>query len=246
MHYNDLDFSIRRVWKQAAHSSWQKLFPEIPCADSIEKFLKEQTAKGTIIFPSAQNIFRAFCLTNIDTLKAVVLGQDPYHQPGQADGLAFSVPQGQKTPPSLRNIFKEIARSEGQLPSSTDLTHWASQGVLLLNTSLTVNRNEPASHAKAGWEAFTTEVIRVLSQKRSHLVFLLWGSFAEKFEKKIALGREHLILKTSHPSPLSVYRGFEGCGHFQKVNHWLKERGGEPIKWCQAPFSSRPAARSGD
>ena len=184
------------------------------------------------VYPSWDDIFRAFLLTPFDRVRVVILGQDPYHGPAQANGLSFSVPAGKRLPPSLRNIFKEQVRDLGvPAPLSGDLSRWAEQGVLLLNTSLTVAAGKAGSHRKIGWERFTDAVIKRLSSHgRPGIIFLLWGAFAEKKEKLIDSERHH-ILKAPHPSPLSAYRGFIGCGHFSKVNEILKAQGEFPIDW---------------
>ncbi len=184
------------------------------------------------VYPSWDDIFRAFLLTPFDRVRVVILGQDPYHGPAQAHGLSFSVPAGKRLPPSLRNIFKEQVRDLGvPVPLSGDLSRWAEQGVLLLNTSLTVAAGKAGSHRKIGWESFTDAVIqRLSSHGRPGIIFLLWGAFAEKKEKLIKSERHH-ILKAPHPSPLSAYRGFIGCGHFSMVNRILEAQGEPPIDW---------------
>ncbi|MDQ6996942.1 MAG: uracil-DNA glycosylase, partial [Mariprofundus sp.] len=170
---------------------------------------------------------------DFNDVKIVILGQDPYHGPNQAHGLSFSVPVGEKIPPSLRNIYKELA-SDSELavhtPEHGCLSHWADQGVLLLNAILTVEANQPGSHQKQGWEQFTDAIIRQLNQRRQHLVFMLWGKYAQDKGKVIDSNR-HLVLQTTHPSPLSAYRGFLGCGHFSKANTWLIEHDKTPIHW---------------
>jgi uracil-DNA glycosylase len=179
-------------------------------------------------------IFNAFWQTPFNKVKVVILGQDPYHNPGQAHGLSFSVPEGTPVPPSLQNIYKEIADDIGGTPpASGDLTHWANQGVLLLNAALTVRQNEPASHAKIGWTAFTDAVITTLSEQREGLIFLLWGKFAQDKQQLID-ETKHVVLKAAHPSPLSAYKGFLGCKHFSKVNEILVARGQSPIQWIPA------------
>jgi len=184
-----------------------------------------------LIFPSGSKIFAAFNNTPFSKVKVVILGQDPYHGQGQAHGLCFSVPDGVAKPPSLVNIFKEL-NSDLQLPIpvSGNLEKWAAQGVLLLNATLTVRANEAGSHQKQGWEIFTDEVIRQLSNKHSGLVFILWGSYAQAKQILIDTSKHH-ILKAVHPSPLSVYRGFFGCKHFSATNQLLIQSGKEPIDW---------------
>lgn len=182
-------------------------------------------------FPSRKDIFKAFELCPLDKVRVVILGQDPYHGVGQAHGLAFSVPDGEKIPPSLRNIYKELKADIGkEIPESGNLEDWAKQGVLLLNSTLTVEEGEPGFHQKWGWETFTDEVIRQVSEQREHVIFLLWGKFAHDKEKLIDQDR-HLILKAAHPSPLSTYRGFFGSKPFSKTNEYLKTNKLKEIKW---------------
>lgn len=193
--------------------------------------LKTEIASGKIIYPSGKLIFNAFWKTPFNKVKVVILGQDPYHNPGQAHGLSFSVPEGVALPPSLQNIFKEIIDDMGgEAPMSGDLTYWAEQGVLLLNAALTVRQNEPASHAKIGWTEFTDAVIATLSDQREGLVFLLWGKFAQDKQSLID-ETKHTVLKAAHPSPFSAYKGFFGCRHFSKVNAILSNQGEAPIQW---------------
>lgn len=184
------------------------------------------------IYPPSSLVFKAFELTPFDDVKVVVLGQDPYHQPGQAHGLAFSVPIGVKIPPSLRNIYKELGRDIPgfMLPSHGDLIYWAQQGVLLLNATLTVRANQAGSHQKKGWEKLTDHIISTLSEEKSDLVFMLWGNYAQE-KVKLIDETKHLILKSTHPSPLSAYQGFLGCGHFSKANQFLESKGLKIIDW---------------
>ncbi|MCK9373441.1 MAG: uracil-DNA glycosylase [Sulfuricurvum sp.] len=201
-----------------------------PYMEELKAFLVEEK-KNYAVFPTGGNIFNAFNSTPFDSVKAVILGQDPYHGAGQAHGLSFSVPPGVKIPPSLHNIFKELVDDIGcPYPGSGDLSHWASEGVLLLNTLLSVRLGEPFSHKDRGWERFTDQVIRILSDRREHLVFILWGGPAGK---KAALidGTKHLILKAPHPSPLSSYRGFFGSRPFSRTNGYLQSWGISPIEW---------------
>jgi uracil-DNA glycosylase len=194
--------------------------------------LKAEKQAGKVIFPPGSQIFRAFDLTPFDQTKVVILGQDPYHGAGQANGLCFSVSRGIPPPPSLQNIFKEI-RSDLGIPirgDSGDLSHWARQGVLLLNASLTVRAEEPMSHARLGWSPFTDAVISELSKRRRNLVFMLWGRFAQE-KAHMVDGSIHLVLKAAHPSPLSADRGFFGCRHFSKANGWLTGKGIDPVDW---------------
>jgi len=195
-----------------------------------ERLLTEK-AEGRVIFPKGGDIFRAFNTTPFHQVKVVILGQDPYHGPGQAHGLSFSVPQGVKAPPSLQNIFKELKSDIGPNTSTeTDLSRWAEQGVLLLNSILTVRSNEAASHRNLGWEKFTDAAISALSQKRESLVFLLWGAFAGS-KSQLIDGNKHLVLKAPHPSPLSAHSGWFGCKHFSETNKWLINRGQSAILW---------------
>ncbi|MEJ5308219.1 MAG: uracil-DNA glycosylase [Anaerolineae bacterium] len=185
------------------------------------------------IYPAPERVFYALQVTPFDAVRVVILGQDPYHGPGQADGMAFSVPEGVKAPPSLRNIFKEVQRDiyNGESRTfSTDLTRWAKQGVLLLNASLTVKAHKAASHKALGWQALTDRIIAQLSASHEHLVFMLWGNHAQAKKPLIDAGR-HLILEAPHPSPLSAHQGFLGCGHFSQANAYLVAHGSAPIVW---------------
>jgi uracil-DNA glycosylase len=214
-------------------SSWREALKDVfsqPYMVQIKQFILSEKAKGKDIFPPSPLIFNAFNQTPFDKVKVVIIGQDPYHGIGQAHGLSFSVPQGVAVPPSLRNIFKELQDDIGMgIPTSGNLDNWEKQGVLLLNAILTVNEAEAASHKSAGWENFTNEVIKVISEKKDNVVFILWGRFAQ--EKEIYIDHsKHLILKSGHPSPLSV-RLFLGCKHFSKTNEWLLSKGLTPINW---------------
>jgi uracil-DNA glycosylase len=183
------------------------------------------------IFPPENLIFNAFEHCSFEDVKVVIIGQDPYHGDGQANGLSFSVNETVPIPPSLLNMYKEIERDLGkQIPDSGNLLHWAKQGVLLLNATLTVEAHKAGSHQGKGWELFTDVVIQTLSEEKEHLVFMLWGAFAKKKGASIP-SQKHMILETSHPSPLSVYRGFLGCGHFSKANAYLLQNGMTEIKW---------------
>ena len=196
----------------------------------IKSFLIEEK-KQHIVFPPSSLIFNAFNLTPFDSVKVVILGQDPYHNIGQAHGLAFSVPDGIQKPPSLQNIFKELNQDLGiSIPSNGNLEKWANEGVLLLNASLTVRAHTAASHAKIGWQRFTDAAIKALSDNRENLVFILWGNYAIAKENLIDHNK-HLILKTVHPSPLSASRGFFGCRHFSKTNEYLIKNNIKPIDW---------------
>lgn len=207
-----------------------------PCFASVQmerlrRFLLAQKEQGKIIAPSARQIFRAFKLTPIDKVKAVIVGQDPYHGSNQANGLCFSVNDGIAIPPSLQNIFKELCGNDtARRSKSGDLQSWASQGVLLLNSILTVELHRPASHANQGWEWFTDQVINCINQQCSRVAFLLWGSYAQRKGQQIDRQR-HLVLSASHPSPLSAHRGFLGCRHFSQANDYITANGMEAINW---------------
>ncbi len=198
----------------------------------IIETVKKERGMGQIIYPPAEDVFNAFKATEFGNVKVVILGQDPYHGAGQAHGLAFSVREGVAVPPSLVNIYKELADDiEGfRIPQHGYLQHWAEQGVLLLNTVLTVRAGQAHSHATLGWERFTDEVVNQINQNREHVVFMLWGSHAQKKGAFIDRSR-HLVLSAPHPSPLSAYRGFFGCKHFSRANAYLQEKGITPIDW---------------
>jgi len=201
-----------------------------PYFAALKSFLVQERATHAV-YPRGKDILRAFQLTPFDAVRVVILGQDPYHGPGQAHGLSFSVPAGIPPPPSLQNIFKEIQRDIRPFtPSGGDLSHWAENGVLLLNATLTVRAGEAASHHGHGWERFTDAAISALSKERTGLIFLLWGRHAQAKEALIDSDR-HYILKAPHPSPLSAFRGFLGCGHFSAANEILLAQGGSPIPW---------------
>lgn len=203
---------------------------EAPYFADLKTFLVNEKRQYAV-YPPGPLIFNAFNLTPFDRVKVVILGQDPYHGPGQAHGLSFSVPDGVPFPPSLRNIFKELHDDLGvPMAHSGNLEKWAKEGVLLLNASLTVRAGQAASHARHGWEQFTDAAIRALSEQREHLVFILWGSYAIAKQSLIDSSK-HLVLKSVHPSPLSASRGFFGCHHFSLTNTYLKENGIEPIDW---------------
>lgn len=211
-------------------TSWQT--PELQNSyQNLLPFLTEEYNTQTI-YPPKEQIFASLNLVSPATAKVIIIGQDPYHNPGQAMGLAFSVPDGSTPlPPSLKNIFKEIEAETGARRNTPDLTDWAEQGVLLLNTTLTVRQNAPASHSKAGWAEFTAEAVKYLSSIQTPKSWLLWGSHAQSLEKYI-MGEHNLILKSAHPSPLSVYRGFFGNNHFIKTNEFLLQHGLSPIRWA--------------
>lgn len=222
-----MDVKINASWKEVLKQEFEKSY-----FIELAGFLKVEKAMGKVIYPPGSLIFNAFELTPFDKVKVVILGQDPYHGKGQAHGLSFSVMKGVKPPPSLQNIFREIASDLGIQFSGTygDLSHWARQGVLLLNASLTVREGEPMSHSKIGWEQFTDAVIKTVSAKKENVVFMLWGRFAQEKQALID-ATKHLILKAAHPSPFSAYNGFMGCKHFSKANDYLVKNGKEPIDW---------------
>lgn len=213
--------------------SWQALY-QIESAKPYFISLKAQVEnayRDSVVYPPITHIFQALDHCPLETVRVVILGQDPYHGDGQAHGLAFSVPDGVTLPPSLKNIFKEIKADIGTPPPrSGDLTRWAEQGVLLLNTTLTVAADAPASHADWGWEQFTDAIIEAISNEREHIVFLLWGKHAQA-KASLIDERKHLILTASHPSPLSAHRGFLGCRHFSLTNQYLRQHGTAPIMW---------------
>lgn len=216
------------------HPSW--LAPlatefEQPYMKQLKAFLLTQKRQGKVIYPDSKNIFNAFNSTPLDQVKVVILGQDPYHGPDQAHGLCFSVQQGVKVPPSLQNIYKELQRDLGfQHPGHGCLQSWANQGVLMLNATLTVEQANAGAHQGQGWEIFTDQAIRLVNQQCQGVVFLLWGSYAQK--KAVFIDpQKHLILKAPHPSPLSAHRGFIGCGHFSQANHYLQQNQKMPVNW---------------
>jgi uracil-DNA glycosylase len=214
---------------------WQSLLAnerQKPYFQSLEQCLSERRSSGALIYPPEENIYQGFELTPFEQVKVVILGQDPYHGAGQAHGLAFSVLPGVKTPPSLVNIYKELANdiSGFKVPAHGHLSHWAKQGVLLLNTVLTVEAGKAHSHAKLGWETFTAAVIDKLNQEQQGLVFMLWGSHAIKKGQAIDANK-HCLLSSVHPSPLSAYRGFFGCRHFSLANEFLAQQAKAPIDW---------------
>ena len=220
-----MDVKIEESWKKELHDEWSKDY-----FVRLTNFVRNEYATKQI-FPPGRQIFAAFNATPFNEVKVVILGQDPYHDVGQANGLCFSVNDGIQFPPSLRNIFQEIHNDIGSpIPQSGDLTRWAKQGVLLLNATLTVEAHKAASHQRQGWEQFTDEVISRLSNHRQNLVFILWGSYAIS-KRSLIDPDKHLILTSVHPSPLSAYRGFFGNKHFSKANNYLVEHGKTPITW---------------
>lgn len=215
--------------------SWQQhLAAEFdqPYMQQLKAFLAEELAAGKQTYPPASQVFNAFNHCALEKTKVLILGQDPYHGPGQAHGLSFSVPRGVRTPPSLVNIYKELNSDLGMpIPDHGNLESWAEQGVFLLNSVLTVSAGQAASHQKKGWEKFTDQVIHQLNDKAEHVVFMLWGSYAQKKASFVDQSK-HLVLTSVHPSPLSAYRGFLGCKHFSQANTWLVKNGLEPINWA--------------
>ena len=218
---------IEESWKTALKDEFKQ-----PYFKQIVEHIKTEKEQGKTIYPPGSLIFHAFEATPIDHVKVVILGQDPYHGPNQAHGLSFSVQKGVPPPPSLVNIFKELHEDVGMpIPNHGYLEKWAQQGVLLLNASLTVRAGEPMSHSKIGWHHFTDSVIKKVSEDKEHVVFMLWGKFAQE-KKSLIDEKKHLILKAAHPSPLSAHNGFFGCRHFSKANTWLMKYGIDPIDWA--------------
>lgn len=222
-----MDVKIEESWKTILKDEFEK-----PYFLETVTFLRLEKASGKLIYPPGSLLFNAFNITPFDEVKVVLLGQDPYHGPGQAHGLCFSVPDNIPSPPSLINIFKELQNDLGvPIPRSGNLTKWAQQGVLLLNASLSVRANEPMSHSKTGWSHFTNMVISKISLLKEHVVFLLWGKFAQEKQGLID-ETKHLVLKAAHPSPYSANAGFFGCRHFSQTNEYLVRNGIDPIDWA--------------
>lgn len=222
----ELKYTLSADWYDCLAAELNK-----PYIKSLEGFLVSESLQGKTICPVSDKVFNAFELTPLSTVKVVILGQDPYHGPGQAQGLSFSVPENLSIPPSLKNIFKEIERDLSLLaPSHGCLESWAQQGVLLLNATLTVEQGKAGSHQGKGWEQFTDRVIELINEYCEDVVFLLWGGFAKKKGNLIDADKHH-VLFSSHPSPLSVYRGFLGCSHFSQTNQWLISKNKNPINW---------------
>ncbi len=220
-----MDVKIESSWREHLKGEFDKDY-----FIRLTDFVRDEYHNG-IVYPPGPFIFNAFDLCSFDKVKVVIIGQDPYHGPGQAHGLCFSVNDGVPFPPSLQNIFKEIKSDIGtEVPPSGNLTRWAQQGVLLLNSTLTVRAHQAASHAKHGWETFTDAVIRSLAEEREHLVFLLWGAYAQRKGEFIDRSK-HLVLSSAHPSPLSAYNGFFGNKHFSTTNNYLIQHGETPIVW---------------
>lgn len=220
-----MNVKIAEDWKEILQGEFDK-----PYFEELTRFVRAEYSAAQI-FPAGRNIFRAFDKCPFETLKVVIIGQDPYHGVGQANGLCFSVNDGVPFPPSLQNIFQEIRDDVGTpVPSSGNLDRWAEQGVLLLNSVLTVRAHQAASHAGRGWEQFTDAVVRIIAERKQELVYMLWGSYAQR-KVQMADPTRNLVLKSVHPSPLSVYRGFFGCRHFSQANAYLESVGKTPIVW---------------
>ncbi|GAA4828177.1 uracil-DNA glycosylase [Algivirga pacifica] len=220
-----MDVKIAPSWKEALGAEFEK-----PYFQELVNFVKEEYQTQTI-YPAGKHIFNAFNHCTFEDIKVVILGQDPYHGPGQANGLCFSVNDGVPFPPSLRNIFKEIENDLAkEVPSTGNLERWADQGVLLLNATLTVRAHQAGSHQNRGWETFTDEVIKQIAEQCEGVVFLLWGAYAQKKGKVIDKSK-HLVLQSPHPSPLSAHRGFFGNKHFSQANEYLEQQGKAPIEW---------------
>ena len=219
--------SLHPSWLPALENEFQK-----PYMLGLNQFLEQESEHQTIVYPKPSDVFNAFKFTPFNEVKVVILGQDPYHGANQAHGLSFSVQKGVAIPPSLKNIYKELqADIPGfKIPAHGDLSSWAKQGVLLLNATLTVRAGEPGSHQKMGWEQFTDQAIRALSEQREGLVFMLWGRYAQA-KASLINPTKHVVLTAAHPSPFSAYNGFFGCSHFSKANAYLVKKGEKPIVW---------------
>ncbi len=221
-----MQVKIEKSWKKVLGEYFES--PDFKnLADAVRS---EYLDKNRTVYPPAKDLFRAFNETPFEQVKVVILGQDPYHNPGQAMGLCFSVPQGVPAPPSLLNIFKEIKKDTGHQRTKTDLSDWAKQGVFLLNAVLTVLKNQPTSHGNLGWQKFTDTVIKKISDEKENVVFILWGAYARS-KKDLIDEKKHLILESAHPSPLSANRGFFGSKVFSKTNSYLEKHAKTPIKW---------------
>ena len=225
MPHSDMNVRIDESWRQVLQPEFDKPYFEL-----LTNFVRN-AYRTTQCFPPAGQIFRAFDLCPFNRVRVVIIGQDPYHDFNQAHGLCFSVQDGVRIPPSLENIYKELNRDLGKpIPTSGNLTHWAEQGVLLLNATLTVEAHRAGSHQGKGWEELTDAAIQALNNQRENVVFMLWGSYAQRKGQFIDR-RRHLVLTAVHPSPLSAYRGFIGCGHFSQANAYLQQHGQPPINW---------------
>lgn len=221
-----MDVKIEQSWKDVLASEFEKDYFK-----QLTDFVRAEYLSGKTIYPEAKNIFNAFNLCPLQNVKVVIIGQDPYHEPGQAHGLCFSVQEGVALPPSLINIYKEIEQDIGHKSiTHGNLTEWAKQGVLLLNSTLTVIAHRAASHAGHGWETFTNAVIKAVAENQKNVVYMLWGSYAQE-KAKVVDATQNLILKSAHPSPLSAYRGFFGNHHFSQANEYLIKHGKQPINW---------------
>lgn len=217
---------IEEGWKKVLNDEFVQSYFK-----NLTEHIKTEKAQGKVIYPPGSQIFNAFDTTPFDNVKVVILGQDPYHGPGQAHGLCFSVQHPVPPPPSLVNMYKELHDDIGfRIPNHGNLTNWAKQGVFLLNASLTVRAGEPMSHSKIGWAQFTDAVIRKISEQKEHVVFMLWGKFAQE-KKSLIDESKHLVLRAAHPSPLSANAGFFGCRHFSKANEYLVSKGIDPVDW---------------
>jgi uracil-DNA glycosylase len=222
---NDRD--IESSWSNILKEEYSKKYFQ-----SLVEFLNKESHDGKIIYPRPKDVFNVFKLTPLNDVRVVILGQDPYHGLGQAHGLSFSVRAGQKMPPSLVNIYKELKRDLGiESPDHGHLEHWSKQGVLLLNSVLTVEAQQAGSHQNRGWELFTDRIINVLNSNRKNIVFMLWGAHAQKKGQSLSTD-QHCLLKAPHPSPLSAHRGFIGCSHFSLANNYLESTGQRPINWA--------------
>ena len=220
-----MNVTLSENWKRVLKDEFEKEYFQTLSSAIHAKYLSSS------VFPPQELIFSALQLCSFENVRVVILGQDPYHGTGQAHGLSFSVPDGVKIPPSLKNIYKEIATDIGKkIPASGNLEHWAKQGVLLLNSTLTVEAGKPASHQGLGWETFTDAIIKKISDEKEHVVFLLWGNFA-RAKKSLIASDKHLVLEAPHPSPFSAYTGFFECRHFSKTNTYLEQHGVSPILW---------------
>ena len=218
--------SLPMGWRSALQQEFVK-----PYWLKLDGYLQQRSHLGKVIYPPPAQMFSAFEQCDLNKIRVVILGQAPYHGPGQANGLCFSVPQGHRVPPSLRNIFKELSSDVDVATAGHGcLTSWAEQGVLLLNTVMTVEQGQPNSHADKGWEMFTDRVIHLINKNCDSIVFMLWGSNAQK-KQSLLDKSQHLVLRSTHPSPLSAYRGFFGCGHFSRANQFLVSKGQTPIDW---------------
>jgi uracil-DNA glycosylase len=226
-----MEVKLPAGWKELLAPEFDKPYFEALAEFVRSEYVAAARGAGPPVYPAARNVFRAFEGCGLDDVKVVVIGQDPYHGPGQANGLCFSVADGVAFPPSLRNIFREIADDIGApVPRTGNLDRWASQGVLLLNASLTVREGQPNSHSERGWQTFTDAVVDALGEVRSGVVYMLWGAFAQRKGARLDGGR-NLILKAAHPSPLSAHNGFFGCRHFSQANQYLLQTGKSPIEW---------------